>query len=181
MQQAVNSRLGRTENAHFLEQFRYTIIASQLLSAYPNATSYNRSDIQSPAEEGLLESPSDGRPVITWLGLCVTAAAAFALVQIIGWARSVARTQTSWWFTNAVYLICLVAVTALYAYLRRQWLKNLRLQAVDNASLLVTNAQSFDAAALAIISLIQEVELVSRGYRMYIISSLYVPTFTKTL
>ena len=168
IQQAVNSRLGRTENAHFLEQFRYTIIASQLLNASPNATSYNRSDIQFPADEGLLNSPSDDPPIITWLGLCFTATAAFGLAQIVHWARSVARTQTSWWFTVAVLLVCLVAVAASYAYLRRQWLKNIRLQAVDSVSLLVTNAQSFDAAALAAISLIQEVELVSRGYRMYV-------------
>lgn len=53
-----------------------------------------------------------------------------------------------------------------YAFTRRQWLKYVRHQAVEAASILVTNAQSFDSAASASVVFIQEVELVSRGYRM---------------
>ena len=55
---------------------------------------------------------------------------------------------------------------ALYYYFRRQWLHYLRVQAIESASSLTTNAQYFDAAASAGITLIQEVELVSRGYNM---------------
>lgn len=55
-----------------------------------------------------------------------------------------------------------------YASAKRQWLKYLRHQAVEGASELVGNAQSFDSAASASIVFIQEVELVSRGYRMYV-------------
>ena len=54
----------------------------------------------------------------------------------------------------------------LYYYFRRQWLQFLRVQAIEGASSLTTNAQDFDAAASAGITLIQEVELVSRGYNM---------------
>jgi hypothetical protein len=53
-----------------------------------------------------------------------------------------------------------------YAYARLRWLQYLRHQAVDCATLLVSSAQDFDASASATITLIQEVELVSRGYRM---------------
>lgn len=65
-------------------------------------------------------------------------------------------------------MLTLVAATAtlLYAYARRRWLQSLRHQAVQRATLLVSNAQIFDASAFAAASLIQEVELVSRGYRM---------------
>lgn len=55
-----------------------------------------------------------------------------------------------------------------YAFAKRQWLKYLRHQAVEGASELVGNAQTFDSAASASIVFIQEVELVSRGYRMYV-------------
>lgn len=54
----------------------------------------------------------------------------------------------------------------LYAYLRRQKLDDLRVQAVESASSMTISAQSFDAAASEAITLIQEVEVVSRGYRM---------------
>ena len=53
-----------------------------------------------------------------------------------------------------------------YYYIRNQWLHYRRAQAVEKASSLMTAAQKFDAAASAGIMLIQEVELVSRGYNM---------------
>lgn len=59
-----------------------------------------------------------------------------------------------------------IAIVVLYAYSRRQRLVNLRMQAVEGASSLTSIAQSFDAVASAALTLIQEVELVSRGYRM---------------
>lgn len=55
-----------------------------------------------------------------------------------------------------------------YAFARRQWLKYLRHQAVDAAAHLIGNAQGFDSAASASVVFIQEVELVSRGYRMQV-------------
>lgn len=65
-------------------------------------------------------------------------------------------------------LLVLVPVLGVlfYAFARRQWLKYLRHQAVDAAVLLIGNAQGFDSAASASVVFIQEVELVSRGYRM---------------
>ena len=59
-----------------------------------------------------------------------------------------------------------MAALSLYAYSRRQRLHNLRVQAVEVASSFTSTAQNFDAAASAIMTLIQEVELVSRGYRV---------------
>lgn len=54
-----------------------------------------------------------------------------------------------------------------YAFAKRQWLKYLRHQAVEAAGVFIGNAQGFDSAASASVVFIQEVELVSRGYRMY--------------
>jgi hypothetical protein len=54
----------------------------------------------------------------------------------------------------------------LYSYARRQWLHYLRQNAVAAASNLVTNLQAIDASTSAGLSLVQEVELVSRGYRL---------------
>lgn len=67
------------------------------------------------------------------------------------------------------YLFVLFAFTAVICVLiRQQWLKYVRSQAIDNASTLVANAQNFNAVASSAIALIQEVELVSRGYRTYV-------------
>lgn len=65
-----------------------------------------------------------------------------------------------------IFGIGMVMAVALYAYLRRKMLNDLRVQAVESASALTASAQSLDAAASETVTLIQEVELVSRGYRM---------------
>lgn len=65
-------------------------------------------------------------------------------------------------------MLTVLAVAALvgYQYGRRQWLKSLRRQAVTAASDLTTNWQSFEASSSSTLSFIQEVELVSKGYRL---------------
>jgi hypothetical protein len=60
----------------------------------------------------------------------------------------------------------------LYAYMRRQWLQYLRQQSLSEMSEFIAKAQEFDDAAAGALSLVQEVELVSRGYRMLVM--LYV-------
>ena len=72
---------------------------------------------------------------------------------------------------SAVFAITLT----LYFYLRRQWLHYLRIQAIENATSLTTNAQEFDAAASSGITLIQEVELVSRGYNLCVYGTFWSP------
>lgn len=54
-----------------------------------------------------------------------------------------------------------------YAYMRRQWLQSLRQQSLIKSSEFIANSQDFDNAMAGSLALVQEVELVSRGYRMY--------------
>jgi hypothetical protein len=51
-------------------------------------------------------------------------------------------------------------------YIRQQWLRYLRNQTLAEVTAFVTKSQDFDSASSAALALIQEVELVSRGYRM---------------
>jgi hypothetical protein len=53
-----------------------------------------------------------------------------------------------------------------YGYVRRQWLKFLRRHAVAEVTTLTANWQAFEVSASSALSLIQEVELVSKGYRL---------------
>lgn len=57
-----------------------------------------------------------------------------------------------------------------YAYMRRQWLQSLRQQSLDKSSEFIANSQDFDNVMAGSLALVQEVELVSRGYRMYAFS-----------
>lgn len=165
-QTAVHSRLGWTENALFLEQFRYIIVASQLLNRHSNPTTYRRQSFPAPTGDGSPQWKKNGGFVPSRLGLSLTGATAFLLAWSVRWLQS--RTIVPYNpIQKCLFASAVVAITlTLYYVFRRQWLHNLRIQAIEGASSLTTNAQNFDAAASAGITLIQEVELVSRGYNM---------------
>ena len=98
-------------------------------------------------------------------GAGLTGATAFILVWLVHWSRGRASGFSTGRFLVVLAVFAAVATTC-YAYVRRQWLQYLRQQAVDGASLLITNLQAFEASTSSALALIQEVELVSRGYRM---------------
>jgi hypothetical protein len=64
--------------------------------------------------------------------------------------------------------VSIVLAAISHAYMRRQWLQSLRQQVLAKSSEFITNAQDFDNATAGALTLVQEVELVSRGYRMYV-------------
>jgi hypothetical protein len=65
-------------------------------------------------------------------------------------------------------LVVIVALGLSHAFIRQQWLRYLRRQALSDVTTFVAKSQDFDSASSAALALIQEVELVSRGYRMYV-------------
>jgi hypothetical protein len=62
--------------------------------------------------------------------------------------------------------LLVVAAVISQAYLRRKWLSNLRQENITEATKLVGQSQDLDSTVTAALSLVQEVELVSRGYRL---------------
>ncbi|MCJ1243022.1 hypothetical protein MMC30_000218 [Trapelia coarctata] len=163
---ALNSRLGRNDNAQFLEQLRYTIIASQLLNNHTNTFPYSTIGAAPGPAAGSEQLEEQPQINLTWTGICFTAGAAFALAWTAHWVRSIAQTHSDRWSSSLVLCIMAGVATLLYMFFRRQWLLYVRNEALGVASTLVADAQSLDVAISAAITLIQEVELVSRGYRI---------------
>ena len=162
---ALNSRLGRADNERFLEHFRYIIVASQLLNEYLDQGAMPPS-IPSHGLDGAAEE-SNMRSMPTGLyGAATTAVAAFALVYMIHWARTPRDGIVSKGRVASVALVFLVTAFIGYGYVRRQWLKFLRRHAVAEVTTLTANWQAFEVSASSALSLIQEVELVSKGYRL---------------
>jgi len=166
-QSALHSRLGWTENALFLEQFRYTIVASQLLNEHSNPNTYKRQRFPPPIRDRQSGWENKQHLAPSAVGLFTTGATAFVLAWAVRWLKSEAVTHYSRSRITVIALAVVVLIMFFYYYLRHQWLQYLRNQAVESASSLTINAQEFDAAVFAGITLIQEVELVSRGYSMY--------------
>ncbi|KAB8068584.1 Mysoin-binding motif of peroxisomes-domain-containing protein [Aspergillus leporis] len=160
---ALNSRVGRSDNERFLEQFGYVIVASQLLNEH-NAPSYTA------AADVLSNSLAADLPSISTTfglqGAVVTASTSFSIAWLLHWSRP--RTGSGLNPRKVGVLLVLVPVIGVlfYAFAKRQWLKYLRHQAVDGAAVFIGSAQGFDSAASASVAFIQEVELVSRGYRI---------------
>ena len=104
---------------------------------------------------------------VSWVGLSATIGGAFTVALSLHWARGFARSNAG---IGGIFTLLAglgIATTILYGLFRRQRLKFLRKQAIESASRLVIEAQRLDATISTAMNLIQEVELVSRGYRLY--------------
>ncbi len=163
---AIHGRLGWTKNLNFLEQFRYIIVASQLLSEQTKPFTYKRQALPPPGGEWPLKSDQDNGFKLSPVGLSVTGATAVGLAYIIKRLQGVKISDYRATTLGIIAVLGILLTIILYYYARRQWLHYLRLRSMENATSLTSNAQNFDAAATAAFTLIQEVELVSRGYNM---------------
>ncbi|KAH7364606.1 Mysoin-binding motif of peroxisomes-domain-containing protein [Rhexocercosporidium sp. MPI-PUGE-AT-0058] len=159
---AVNSRLGRADNARFLERFRYIIVASQLL----NAHSYPGQAIQGQSRDAVVPTPDAPQiGAISLAGAAVTASVAFALAWLIHWTRGDGSSAGKG--RMSVFLVVIIVLSIVsYAHMRRQWLQYLRQQSLAEISDFSTKAQGLDSVVAGALTLVQEVELVSRGYRI---------------
>ncbi|KAI9741110.1 MAG: hypothetical protein M1834_002823 [Cirrosporium novae-zelandiae] len=161
MQLAIDSRLGNSENTKFIEQFRYIIVASQLLNEHSTTTFFK------PTKGVALDpiTPTQ-RSEYDLRGVAVTAAIAFTVALLLRWARGHERARWPWPRLSVVGIFFSIMIAIFYVHVRRQWLKQLRHQAIDSTALMISESQALDGAASSAITLIQEVELVSRGYRL---------------
>ncbi|CAZ84525.1 unnamed protein product [Tuber melanosporum] len=165
----VDSRLSRNENSKFLERFRYIIVASQLLNEHVNVSHYDRKsdpDLFSLDEVTSTDifGPQYAKSIY-WAGSggCVLVVSLlFAWVLRGGNGRS----GISKGRAIAALLLSMIVAISLFAHARRRWLRSLRAKAIEFAALFVENSQTFDVLASNAVTLIQEVELVSRGYRL---------------
>ncbi|KAK4648528.1 uncharacterized protein QC761_110940 [Podospora bellae-mahoneyi] len=158
---AVASRIDRADNLKFIEQFRYTIVASQLLAGHSitgNYNYFNRNRDASDVPQNVV--------VPTSTGILITATGALVVACVIRWVYMGGYAQLTKGkiaFTTVVLVgFGLVA----HFYIRQQWIRYLRNQALAEVSAFVAKSQDFDGVSSAALSLIQEVELVSRGYRL---------------
>ncbi|KAJ5617990.1 Proliferating cell nuclear antigen [Penicillium hordei] len=160
---ALNIRLARSDNKRFLEQFGYVIVASQLLNEHSAPSYTSAADVLSAKQPSALPSLSTTFGI---QGAIVTAATSFSIAWLLHWSRS--RTGSGFSLKKVGVLLILVPAVGVlfYAFAKRQWLKYLRHQAVEAVGAFIGNAQGFDSAASASVVFIQEVELVSRGYRI---------------
>ncbi|KAK0618279.1 Mysoin-binding motif of peroxisomes-domain-containing protein [Bombardia bombarda] len=157
----VASRIDRADNLKFIEQFRYTIVGSQLLSGHSITGRHN---FHGQSGDELTSAQTVIVPTST--GLLATAAGALIVAWTISWVYSGGYSNLS--KRRLVFGVVVLVTAGLLAhvYIRQQWLRYIRDQALAEVTIFVSKSQDFDSACSAALSLIQEVELVSRGYRI---------------
>ncbi|KAJ5142657.1 uncharacterized protein N7515_001444 [Penicillium bovifimosum] len=160
---ALNFQLARSDNKRFLEQFGYVIVASQLLNEHSAPSYTSAADVLSAKQPAALPSLST---TFGTQGALVTAFTSFSIAWLLHWTRSRPGSGISFKKVGVLLIIVPTVGVLFYAFAKRQWLKYLRHQAVEAAGAFIANAQGFDSAASASVVFIQEVELVSRGYRI---------------
>lgn len=158
---AVASSIDRADNHKFIEQFRYTIVASQLLSGH---------SITGQPQYGRLKGEDTGNVqnavVPTSTGIFTTAAGALLVAWIISWVYYGGYSHLTKKRVVVAGLILVAGGLSSHVFMRHQWLRYIREQAVAEVTRFISKSQDFDSATSAAISLIQEVELVSRGYKL---------------
>ncbi len=139
----------------FLERFRYTIVASQLLSNDSNPRT------QPPDDDPLNLS-------LSLRGALVSTSLSFLLPWLVHWLRSQPHNPIpASWTQLCLYLVLVLGATLFLTFaLRRQYSRFVRQSTVSAAARFVSDSHSFDAATSAALRHIQEVEVVARGYHM---------------
>lgn len=164
---AVASSIDRADNHKFLEKFRYTIVASQLLSGQ-SIVAQHHFDTQ-PREDNADAAEKTVTPTST--GIAITATGALLVAWIISWVYYGGYSQLTKKRVVVAAVILVAGGLSSHVLLRQQWLRYLREQALAGVKTFIARSQDFDSASSAALSLIQEVELVSRGYKMYVAPS----------
>lgn len=155
--------LDRADNSKFLEQFRYTIIASQLLSG----TSILGHRPAAPSVPGANSDDKHDQPLLSTEGILASILGALAIAVVLSWVLGNAPSYVTRKRLAFLLVLCAAAAFLGQIYMRRQWLRYRRMQSLAEIATFVSNSNDFDSASDATLSLVQEVELVSRGYRMY--------------
>lgn len=164
MQDAVSSTIHKKENEQFLDLFRYRIVTSNLLREHV-AVGGARGHSIHVQEVDLLSSKPDHK---AWSieGVWVVVAA----TGVVSWMLKWSLLANSIWTGISKFLLVTVVVfiarELILAHARRQRLQYLRQEAIKTVNDAVTNFDAFDKSSAASITLIQEVEAVSRGYHL---------------
>lgn len=143
-----------TSSEQILEQFRYIIVASQLLT--DEAPPRPNDNVKSERDQGLVQ------------GAVATAVLSFTAAWLLHWVRSRKNAIRSLsWIELSTYCFaafCLGAAILLFS--RRKYSKYIQKSAAESLTRLVSDSHTFDSTANRTLRFIQEIECVARGYEL---------------
>ena len=163
-QAAINAHVSTPAHDEILDKFRYSIIASQLLTYEAKSLAENEA-ARSLGDRALQQNHANNSFSI-W-GAAVSTTIAFLTAWTLHWARVLYLKPATHWLTLCGILALLVVViVVIYRYARRKSSQTVRRAAVEALSDLIAQSKALDSVGRSAVGLIQEVEIVSRGYEM---------------
>ena len=168
MQSTIKTGITKGEHERFLEQFRYLIIASQLLveQSRPVRAKPNHSSRQ--VDHVFRSQQRSDSDALTIHGVVATAVSSFLIAWAFHWVRSSAghSARTSWTKILAVLSLIIGLVVGFRSYMWRYRSQRLRRNVIDAVSSLISESHTLDGMTSTAVTLIQEIEVVARGYEM---------------
>lgn len=107
-----------------------------------------------------------GQTLLSTEGMLASGIGAVTVAVVLSWVSGAGSSYFS--RKRVAFLVVLLAGSVVLGqvYMRRKWLRYRREQSLAELGGFVSKSHDFDSATEATLSLVQEVELVSRGYRM---------------
>jgi hypothetical protein len=97
-------------------------------------------------------------------GAAATTAISFSAALTLHWARE--QSSIHWLNVCILLALALIVVIGIYGYARRKTSQRTGQAAMGALSDLITQSRAMDSVVRSALGLIQEVEIVSRGYEM---------------
>ena len=159
----IDTGLSRTEDERFVEHFRYLIIASQLLSEQSVPGSFDLLAHMSSASAQLANSLGT---TTSLEGATLAVAISFIVVWVIHWSTRIRSSSfASLWVRRCFAVLSMTfGLGLIYIYSLRNASRRTHRSTTNATSGFVDHAHTFDGVTSTSLKLIQEVEIVARGY-----------------
>ncbi|KAL9623970.1 MAG: hypothetical protein Q9160_001723 [Pyrenula sp. 1 TL-2023] len=157
----------KSEYNRFLDQFRFILVGSQLLTERGDSTHHRKkSDQRDPHAATTLTT--DPQLPFSLEGALIAALIPFAIVWALSHLARQIISQNFDWRDGADVIVPVLALTAvsshLYAYANRKVRETICRSALTEASRMINAAQGFDSISSTAVTLVSELEVISRGY-----------------
>ena len=124
----------------------------------------------SPHEAGVVHSHQSKRDfdILSIYGVLATAISSFLVAWALHWVRSSA-TRSARIFSTKIILVLFLGsalVSGFYGYMWRYRSQRLRRNVIDAVSSLIADSHALDRLTSTALTLIQEIEVVARGYEL---------------
>ncbi|CAG8446885.1 2223_t:CDS:10 [Ambispora leptoticha] len=165
LKEQLSTALPLQEENQFEERFKYILCTSHLLNEAPSIHFYDsrRPSLTDITEAGQYFGGLTRRNFEILLSSLVTVISVF-----LAWVLQTDSKDVTGRFVrlSIAFIISAVGSFWLYRHLRRKAMKTLHDSALHLVQVLVYNCQTFDLKVNKALIMIQEIELVSRGYRL---------------